>query len=100
SAGIFSTSVDGSGSIVLSYTAGPVPPPPVIDSNITGAGTTNTTIRWSASDGTTYQVQYKSQLTDPTWSTLGSVTATGSTASITDTNNPPSPQRFYRIQVQ
>jgi len=100
--GTFSTTVDpGTGSILLSWApAGGTSNPPVIEGNISGAGTTNATIRWSASSGNTYEVQYKDHLTDPTWSILGTTTATGSTASITDTNNPPAPVRFYRVLVQ
>jgi fibronectin-binding autotransporter adhesin len=99
SAGIFSTSVDASGSIILSYTAGPVPPAPVIDGNINGAGTTNAMFSWTASNGVTYDVQYKESLTDPAWTTLGSVTANGSSASFTDMTNPPADHRFYRVVV-
>jgi hypothetical protein len=84
---------------MLSYVALPAPPRPAIDSNITGAGTGNTTITWSAVDGVTYQIQYKDDLNAPNWTVLGSVTASGSSASFTDTTNPPPPQRFYRIEA-
>ena len=101
SSGTFSTSVDGSGSIILSYVGVAPPPQPVIEPTITGAGTTNATIRWSAVNGVTYQVQYKDDLNDATWSVLGSpVTATGSTASITDTTNPPAGDcYFYAVRA-
>lgn len=98
-AGIFSTSVDAAGNIFLNYVSTTVPRP-IIENNIAGAGTTNATIQWSAVSGSTYQVQYKNDLNDTNWNILGSVTATGSSASITDTNNPPATMRFYRVVVQ
>jgi len=98
-AGTFSTSVDGSGNVFLSYVASATPRP-IIENYITGAGTTNATIRWSSVSGASYQVQYKNDLNDTSWNILGAVTATGSTASIIDTNNPPARMRFYRVVVQ
>ncbi len=96
--GTFSTSIDGGGNSILSYVS-TTTPQPVIQNSIPGAGTTNALIQWSAVNGVTYQVQYKNDLSNALWSILGSVTASGSTASITDTNNPPAAKRFYRIVV-
>jgi autotransporter-associated beta strand protein len=96
SAGTFSTSVDASGSVVLSYVSA-TPPRPVIESNIAGAGTTNATLRWTSVPGATYEVRYRNEINDTNWFLLGSVTATNSTASIVDTSNPPAPKRFYRV---
>jgi fibronectin-binding autotransporter adhesin len=98
-AGTFSTSVDGSGNVFLSW-APSTTPRPIIENYISGAGTTNATIRWSSVNGTSYQVQYKNDLNDTGWNVLSSVTATGSTVSIIDTNNPPATMRFYRVVVQ
>jgi fibronectin-binding autotransporter adhesin len=98
-AGTFSTSVDGNGNVFLSYVPSSAPRP-IIENYISGAGTTNATIRWSSVNGVSYQVQYKNDLNDANWNILGSVTGTGSTASIVDTNNPPASMRFYRIVVQ
>ncbi|HSU53469.1 MAG TPA: autotransporter-associated beta strand repeat-containing protein, partial [Candidatus Dormibacteraeota bacterium] len=98
-AGSFSTSVDGSGNVLLSFIPLPAPPSPVIDSHLAGVGTGDVTISWSAVNGVTYQVQYKDDLTAPTWTVLGTVTATGSTASIDDPTTPPPAHRFYRIIV-
>jgi hypothetical protein len=53
--------------------------------------------RWNSQIGRRYQVQYKNQLNDPTWSNIGSpITATGPTAFVAD---PVSSQRsgFYRV---
>jgi hypothetical protein len=98
-AGIFSTSVDGSGNVFLNFVSSTAPRP-VIDSYIAGAGTTNATIKWSSVNGGNYEVQYKNALTNGPWNSLGIVTATGSTAQITDTNTPVAPMRFYRVVVQ
>jgi hypothetical protein len=60
-----------------------------------GAG--NPTISWPASTSQTYSVQYKDDLTDPTWSTVsGTVTINGNRAYLTDTTMTSS-HRFYRI---
>jgi hypothetical protein len=96
--GTFTTSVDASGNLILTYTpSGVVPPPPLIDPNIVGAGTSSAQISWSSVSGAHYTVQYKTNLTDASWSTLTGVTASGSTTTITDTTTPPSPQKFYRV---
>jgi fibronectin-binding autotransporter adhesin len=100
-AGTFATSVNGSGSIILTYTPGsPVTPQPVIHPAISGAGTTSAVLSWSAVNGVTYQVQFKDDLNTVQWSILGNVTASGGIASITDTTSPVPAKRFYRIQVQ
>jgi len=99
SAGTFSTPVDSNGSIVLSYVSA-TPPRPVIENNITGAGTTNATIRWSSVAVATYEVRYRNDINDTNWLLLGTITATNSTASIVDSSNPPAPKRFYRVFVQ
>jgi hypothetical protein len=53
------------------------------------------TITWTSIAGQTYRVQYKNNLDDPTWTDLApDVTASGSTASTTDTTTS---QRFYRV---
>jgi hypothetical protein len=57
------------------------------------------TITWSSVAGQTYRVQYKNNLTDPSWTDLPpDVTATGPTASATDVVGS-LPQRFYRLFV-
>jgi len=54
-------------------------------------------LRWNAFAGKTYRIQYASGPSTNSWSTLGSdVTATNSTASITDTLGAVQ-QRFYRV---
>ena len=57
------------------------------------------TVTWSATAGATYALQYKTSFSDTSWITLpGTVTATGTTASMTD-NTANSSQRFYRVMV-
>jgi hypothetical protein len=56
----------------------------------------NLTLSWSSFSGGTYRVQYKADLNSANWSNLvGDVTATGSTASKTDTRT--ISNRFYRV---
>ena len=99
-AGYFTNFADVTGSIVLQFipsAVAPTPPPqPVISPVIAGANTASATISWSATNGYTYTVQYKTNLTQPTWDTLGTSTATGSTASFNDTTGPRK-QTFYRV---
>ena len=56
------------------------------------------TLTWTASAGLTYRVQYKNNLSDALWQSLGSdVTATNTTASKADASLDSASQRFYRI---
>ncbi len=56
-------------------------------------------VSFPTATGSTYQVQYKSQLSDATWTPLGSpLPGTGSVESVQDT--PAGSSRFYRVQVQ
>lgn len=50
---------------------------------------------WSAIAGQVYQVQFISDLTQPNWNILTTLTATGPTASATD--SPGANNRFYRV---
>ena len=54
------------------------------------------TLTWSATAGQPYQVQYKTNLSQPNWASLAAVTATNSTATASDALIP-SAQRFYRV---
>jgi len=56
---------------------------------------------WPSSIGSTYQIQYKTNLAQANWSNLGAaIPGTGLSMSISDTNAAASdPQRFYRIVV-
>ncbi len=74
--------------------------PPVILS-ITGAGTANVVINWSAVSNTTYPVRYISDLTPgaAAWNYLTpDITATNSTASAVDNLGNDS-QRFYQVII-
>jgi MBG domain (YGX type) len=62
-------------------------------------GKTNVVISWSAVSNGTYRVQYQPVLNATNWTDLiGDVTATGSTASKTDSLT--TTNRFYRVRVQ
>jgi subtilisin-like proprotein convertase family protein len=72
--------------------------PPAILS-LTGAGTTNVVIQWSAVSNVTYRVQYQPNLNPVNWSNLvPDITASNSTASAID-HPIGAPRRFYRILV-
>jgi subtilase family serine protease len=56
------------------------------------------TFAWNSLAGVAYQMQYKTNLLQPNWIALGSVTATNNTLTVMDTNaNSSSPSRFYRV---
>jgi hypothetical protein len=69
------------------------PSPPVFRTVTQTAGTV--TLVWSATAGQIYQIQYTTNLAQPDWTNLLSVTATNSTATATDALNSAG-QRFYR----
>jgi len=56
-------------------------------------------LSWPAVLGQTYQLEYKNNLTDPAWTSLGNP-VTGMGASLTATNNfGASTQRFFRLRL-
>ena len=58
------------------------------------------TLNWSTSSGLKYRVQYKTNLTDTVWQTLGAdILATNTATSATDSGASNAPQKFYRILV-
>ncbi len=74
------------------------PTPPLILS-VTGAGTANVVITWSALSNVTYRVQYESNFFGTNWQSLvPDVTATNNAASTVD-NPDGANQRFYRVLV-
>lgn len=76
-----------------------VPPPPIVLQNVTHAGGT-IVFSWASAAGASYQVQYKTNLTQNGWLNLnGPVTATGPTMSTTNSIGPDL-RRFYRVALQ
>jgi hypothetical protein len=59
--------------------------------------TSGTTLSWPSTTGKVYQVSYKNQTTDATWSFAAQVTATGSTTTWVDKSTSSSTQRFYQV---
>jgi hypothetical protein len=58
---------------------------------------TNLFLAWPGAAGQTYQVEYKDNLSDPTWTPVGgAVTGAGGTLTLTN-NFGGSPQRFFRL---
>jgi hypothetical protein len=81
---------------LLTVVAGANPAP-----TLTGLSSSNYTsiLTWGSVSGTTYQVQFKTNLNDVAWlNLLPTVTAAGPTASATD-NSATNTARFYRVQV-
>ena len=65
---------------------------------VTSANGNSFALNWSAVAGTTYRVQFKTNLEDAVWIDVApDVYASGVSASITNTFE--APQRFYRVQV-
>src|SRR5581483_6828190 len=61
--------------------------------------TTNLTLSWTSTAGTSYQVEYKDDLGAPTWTPLGNpVPGTGAVMSFTSDFSQ-SPVRFYRLEI-
>jgi hypothetical protein len=54
-------------------------------------------LTWSSTPGATYQVFFKNSLTDPSWTSAGSVPATGTTVNWTDTTSSGN-QRYYKVE--
>ena len=63
----------------------------------TRAGNT-TTLTFPTASGFSYIVQYKNNLTDPAWQTLGTYNGTGAGQSANDTTT--QGRRFYRLSIQ
>jgi hypothetical protein len=67
--------------------------------SITGAGTANVVLRWSAVSNATYRVQFRSNLSSGSWVDLSpDVTATNNVATATD-HPAGAPRRFYRVRL-
>ncbi len=58
---------------------------------------TNIRLRWSSQVGTRYQIQFKAQLGDATWTTEKEVAAAGDVTSSEQPLNTAAGQRFYRV---
>ena len=79
----------------LSFSASVPVPVPV---NLQTCGT-NLILNWTGIAGQTYQLEYKDDLTSPTWTPLGSP-VTGNGGTLTTTNNfGASSQRFFRLRL-
>jgi hypothetical protein len=77
-------------------TVTPAASPTILSVTLDTGGPSGTlTLAWSATAGQRYQVQYKTSLSQPAWADLVLVTATNSTAAVSDALNS-SAQRFYR----
>jgi len=55
-------------------------------------------VQWTSAAGLTNVLEVSTQLTSTAWSPLATISGTGDTATVTDTNS--APVRFYRVRVQ
>jgi hypothetical protein len=55
------------------------------------------TLGWTSQSGKTYRLEYKDDLNQTSWSTLGDFNATSSITSATNAVSG-TPQRYYRVQ--
>ena len=94
-AGKFVSSADAAGNVFLNFLP---TPPPVISPALPGAGTPSVMVNWSAVTGVTYRVEFSTNLAPANWQPLGTLTATGTNASLPD-NSGVAPQRFYRVVI-
>jgi glycosidase len=91
---VYSNSSSG---VVLSDTRTVFVPPPLVISSLSGS---NQLIVWSSTPGVNYTVLATTNLSQPFISISGVVPANGFSTSYLDiSNSPPSPQKFYEIEV-
>ena len=65
---------------------------------VTAPGTAQVTVLWQAVPGRTYQVQYKDNLEDATWTDLSeTVMPVTTTGAVVDTTAESQVKRFYRV---
>jgi len=61
---------------------------------------TGVTLSWNTVAGRTYRVQYKSDLSEPSWTDLaGDITADATAATKVDSSISGARQRYYRIRI-
>lgn len=73
----------------------------LIVTNFTRLGNTNATLKFKATTGTTYTLQYSTGLTSTNWSDITTVTSSGTSATFTETNTSRLAQSpgFYRVKM-
>jgi hypothetical protein len=72
--------------------------PRILDIAVTVEGYARFT--WSTTSGRSYDAEGKDDLSTGAWQTLGTVLATGDTASFTDQTVPGASHRFYRVLLR
>ena len=80
---------------VIVTASGPSGTQPTITATVS-QGTVS--LSFATANGSSYAIQYKTNLSDPTWQTLSTVSGNGSTQTVTDPATKTS--RFYRLAVQ
>ena len=87
----------GKTSIVGSGSATAPTPASSIRSSIVRVPSGAMQFNWSSVAGKMYRVAYKNNLTDPSWTYLSDITATGTTCSWTDATAASASKRFYAV---
>jgi hypothetical protein len=73
---------------------------PMLPAPSRNSETGHVTLTWSSQNGRNYVVEYRDDLTTGSWQPLGNVTATGASATFTDSTLTGQSQRFYRLKTQ
>ena len=97
-AGSFTTSVDASGNVLLTFTPNVAPPVALLRITlITNTGPGSVTVSYTNTlPGTNYVLSYRTNLSTTNWFTAGSKTAAGTSDSQAD-SSVTNRQRFYRV---
>lgn len=95
-AGTFSTSVNPSGNILLTFTTAAAPAPHI--ETIVNEGMTNVVLTWTSVSNRNYQVEFNTNLNTTNWVALTNVTASSVTTSVADPAGA-DPQRYYRVAL-
>ena len=73
---------------------------PLIQMEVVSLTDTRVTLSWNTVAGRSYRVQYKSDLSEPSWTDLaGDIAADGTIATIVDDSINGARQRYYRIVI-
>jgi len=73
---------------------------PLIQLEVVSVPDTSVQLSWNTVAGRTYRVEYKSDLSEPSWTELpGDITADGTTATKVDGSIIVTRQRYYRIVI-
>jgi hypothetical protein len=79
------------------YMLVPAPSPVTLTASIVGGVPT---LHFPSSNGSSYTVLYKNNLSDASWSTLSVISGDGTAKTVPDNTAGGQPHRFYKLQIQ